>query len=103
MKPTAPSNWQYRALNCPEWALIAPYLTLLPEDAKQREYPLRKAFNGLRYIIKTGGQWRAMPHDLPPWAAVYQQAALAGGAVAPDGAASLDSVHEAPAPWHRSD
>ena len=39
-----------------EWALIAPYLTLLPEDAKQREYPLREAFNGLRYIIKTGAQ-----------------------------------------------
>jgi transposase len=57
-----------------EWALIAPYLTLLPEDAKQRDYPLREAFNGLRYIIKTGAQWRAMPHDLPPWAAVYQQA-----------------------------
>ncbi len=31
-------------------------------------------FNGLRYIITTGAQWRAMPHDLPPWAAVYQQA-----------------------------
>src|SRR3954465_3515463 len=57
-----------------EWALIAPYLTLLPEDAGQREYALREAFNGLRYIIKTGAQWRAMPHDLPPWAAVYQQA-----------------------------
>jgi len=37
-----------------EWALIAPYLTLLPEDAGQRDYPLREAFNGLRYIIKTG-------------------------------------------------
>src|SRR5919199_1392312 len=57
-----------------KWALIAPYLTLLPGDAKQREYPLREAFNGLRYIIKTGAQWRQMPHDLPPWAAVYQQA-----------------------------
>jgi transposase len=57
-----------------EWALVAPYLTLLPEVAGQREYPLREAFNGLRYIIKTGAQWRSMPHDLPPWAAVYQQA-----------------------------
>ena len=56
-----------------EWALVAPYLTLLPEHAAQRDYPLREAFNGLRYIIKTGAQWRAMPHDLPPWAAVYQQ------------------------------
>jgi transposase len=57
-----------------EWALVAPYLTLLPEDAGQREHPLREVFNGLRYVVKNGIPWRAMPHDLPPWAAVYQQA-----------------------------
>jgi transposase len=57
-----------------EWALVAPYLCLLPEDAGQRTHPLREVFNGLRYIIKTGAQWRWMPNDLPPWAAVYQQA-----------------------------
>jgi transposase len=57
-----------------EWALVAPYLTLLAEDAGQRTHPLREVFNGLRYIIKTGAQWRWMPNDLPPWAAVYQQA-----------------------------
>ncbi|GEO17629.1 hypothetical protein MAE02_53250 [Microvirga aerophila] len=57
-----------------EWALVAPYLTLLPEDASQRERSLREVFNGLRYIIKTGAPWRWMPNDLPPRAAVYQQA-----------------------------
>jgi transposase len=57
-----------------EWAFVAPYLALVPEDAPQRKYPLREVFNGLRYIVKTGGQWRWMPHDLPPWPAVYQQA-----------------------------
>lgn len=57
-----------------EWALVAPYLTLLPEDAGQREHPLREVFNGLRYVVKTGAPWRWMPNDLPPWAAVYQQA-----------------------------
>ena len=56
-----------------EWAFVAPYLALVSEDAKQRVYPLREVFNGLRYIVKTGGQWRWMPHDLPPWPAVYQQ------------------------------
>ena len=35
---------------------------------------LREVFNGLRYVVKTGAPWRWMPHDLPPWAAVYQQA-----------------------------
>jgi transposase len=57
-----------------EWALIAPYLALLPEDAGQRTHALRDVLNGLRYIIKTGAQWRQMPYDLPSWAAVYQQA-----------------------------
>ncbi len=57
-----------------EWALVAPYLTLLSEDARQREHSLREVFNGLRYVVKTGAPWRWMPNDLPPWAAVYQQA-----------------------------
>jgi transposase len=56
-----------------EWAFCAPYLTLMSEDAPQREHPLREVFNGLRYIIRTGCQWRLMPADLPPWHTVYQQ------------------------------
>jgi len=57
-----------------EWALVAPYLTLLPEDAGQREHPLREVFNGLRYLVRYGVAWRAMPNDLPPWHAIYDQA-----------------------------
>src|SRR6266567_1842597 len=56
-----------------EWSFVAPYLTLMTEDAPQREHSLREVFNGLRWIVRTGVQWRMMPHDLPPWAAVYQQ------------------------------
>ena len=57
-----------------EWTLVAPYLSLLPEEAGQRIHSLREVFNGLRFILKSGAPWRLMPHDLPPWAAVYQQA-----------------------------
>lgn len=56
-----------------EWALVAPYLTLMSEEAPQREYALREVFNGLRWIVRTGAQWRWLPHDLPPWPVVYQQ------------------------------
>ena len=56
-----------------EWAFVAPYLTLMREDAPQREHSLREVFNGLRYIVRTGMQWRFMAHDLPPWHTVYQQ------------------------------
>jgi transposase len=57
-----------------EWAFVLPYLTLMREGAPQRVHDLRAVFNGLRWIIRTGAQWRMMPHDLPPWAVVYQQA-----------------------------
>src|SRR6185437_12670861 len=57
-----------------EWALVAPYLTLLPEGSPQRVHALREVFNGLRYVVKTGAPWRWMPNDLPPWEIVYQQA-----------------------------
>jgi transposase len=57
-----------------EWEFLLPYLTLMREDAPQREYPLRDLFNAIRYVVRTGCQWRFLPHDLPPWTAVYQQA-----------------------------
>jgi transposase len=56
-----------------EWAFVAPYLTLMKEEAPQRDYPLREVFNGLRYVVRSGEAWRMMPHDLPPWYTVYQQ------------------------------
>ena len=57
-----------------EWAFVLPYLTLMTQEAPQREHSLREVYNGLRYIARTGVTWRMMPHDLPPWQAVYQQA-----------------------------
>ena len=56
-----------------EWAFVAPYVTLMTEDAPQRDHSLRDVFNGLRWIARTGAQWRMMPNDLPPWYTVYQQ------------------------------
>lgn len=56
-----------------EWAFVAPYLTLMSEEAPQREHSLREVFNGLRWIARAGAPWRMLPNDLPPWEAVYQQ------------------------------
>ncbi len=55
------------------WAWAAPYLTLMTEEAPQRDYALREVFNGLRWLIRAGAAWRMMPNDLPPWTVVYQQ------------------------------
>lgn len=56
-----------------EWAFVAPYLTLLPPDAGQRVHDLREVFDALRWMVRAGASWRMMPHDFPPWEAVYQQ------------------------------
>ena len=56
-----------------EWAFVAPYLTLMTEDAPQRVHSLREVFNGLRWIVRAGAPWRMIPNDLPPWEMVYQQ------------------------------
>ena len=56
-----------------EWGFCVRYLTLMTEDAPQRDYPLRELFNGLRWFVRAGCPWRMMPNDLPPWSAVYQQ------------------------------
>jgi transposase len=56
-----------------EWAFVAPYLTLMTEEAPQRAYSLRAVFNGLRWLVRAGAPWRLMPNDLPPWTVVYQQ------------------------------
>ena len=56
-----------------EWLFVSPYLTLMREDAPQREDDLREVFNGLCWVVRTGAQWRMMPNDLPPWHTVSQQ------------------------------
>jgi transposase len=45
-----------------EWAFVAPYLTLMSEDALQRRYDLREVFNGVRWLVRTGAPWRMLPH-----------------------------------------
>lgn len=56
-----------------EWEFCAPYLTLMKEEAPQREHSLREVFNAVRYLVRTGCPWRLLPNDLPPWWTVHQQ------------------------------
>ncbi len=56
-----------------EWESVAPYLTLIREDAAQRVQALRDVFDALRWMVKAGCPWRMLPGDFPPWQAVEQQ------------------------------
>jgi len=56
-----------------QWMFVIPYLTLMHEDAPQREHDLGEVFNALRWIVRDGSPWRYLANDLPPWEVVYQQ------------------------------
>src|SRR6476646_181747 len=56
-----------------EWAIIEP---LLPEaiwhpHLQKPKHTRREILNGILYVNRTGCQWRALPHDFPPWKTVY--------------------------------
>jgi transposase len=56
-----------------EWEFVASYLTLMKENAPQREYDLREVFDALRWMCRSGSPWRYLPHHFPPWQVMYQQ------------------------------
>lgn len=35
------------------------------------KHPLREILDGTFYVIRTGCQWRCLPHEYPPWQTVY--------------------------------
>lgn len=68
MKPHVPPRKPYPTdVRDDEWAFVAPYLTLMIEDAPQRRHALREVFNALRWVVHPGAQWRYLPGNLPPW------------------------------------
>ena len=57
-----------------EWAILEP---LLPKASsvgtrgRPQEWPIREIINAILYLLRTGCQWRMLPHDFPPHATVY--------------------------------
>lgn len=53
-----------------EWAYLSPLLPP-PGLGRPRQHDLRVILNAIRYVLRTGCQWRMLPHDFPPWSSVY--------------------------------
>lgn len=50
---------------------IRPLLESSKKKTKPRRIDLYNVFCAILYIIKTGSQWRMLPHDFPVWQTVY--------------------------------
>lgn len=53
-----------------QWAELE---SLLPPPAKRGRprTPLRSVLNAIFYVLRSGGAWRLLPKDFPPWRTVY--------------------------------
>ena len=49
-----------------EYAYLEPLLPLPPARGRPWRWPLREIRAGIFYVIRTGAQWRALPHEYPP-------------------------------------
>jgi putative transposase len=58
-------------LSTVEYGYLAPLLPPPPSRGRPWRWPLREILDGIVYIVRTGAQWRALPHEYPPWPTVY--------------------------------
>jgi transposase len=54
-----------------EWSAIAPLLPKPGRKGRRRAIDLREVLNAIRYLVRSGGGWRMLPKDFPPWQTVY--------------------------------
>ncbi len=54
-----------------EWQILEPLLPLGRPGGRHRGYAPREIINAIEYLIRVGGAWRSLPHDLPHWQSVY--------------------------------
>src|SRR5215207_6946938 len=54
-----------------EWRFIQPFLPPEPKRGRKPKTDLREVLDALRYLARTGGGWRMLPNDFPPWQTVY--------------------------------
>lgn len=56
-----------------EWAVIEPLLPPASKRGRRRQHERRVMLNAILYVLRTGCQWRALPHDFPPWTTVRSE------------------------------
>ena len=66
VRPSYPTD-----LTDDEWRVLEPLIPPAKPGGRPRSVDVREIINAMRYMLRSGGSWRLMPHDLPPWETVY--------------------------------
>ena len=71
-KRYAPRKDRYPSdLTDAEWELIEPLIPNAQRGGRPRSTDMREVMNAVRYVLRTGCQWRQLPKDFPPRSTVY--------------------------------
>src|SRR5215212_3557006 len=54
-----------------EWNYIEPYMPAPKGHGRPRAHSLREILDAIFYVVRSGCQWRLLPHDFPRWPTVY--------------------------------
>jgi putative transposase len=55
-----------------DWLKIEPHIPKpTTKRGRKRKHTFLDIINGIFYILRSGCQWRMIPHDFPPWSIVY--------------------------------
>jgi putative transposase len=54
-----------------EWALLEPLIRRSHPAGRRQIDPLRRIIDAIFYLLRTGAQWRMLPHEYPPRYAVF--------------------------------
>jgi len=54
-----------------QWKLVEPLLPEARPGGRPRETDMREVLNALFYLVRSGCQWRLIPHEFPPWRTCY--------------------------------
>jgi putative transposase len=54
-----------------EWSYIEPHMPTPKEHGRPRIHNPREILDAVFYVLRSGCQWRLLPHDFPRWPTVY--------------------------------
>ena len=54
-----------------EWNILEPLIPPEKPGGRPRTTDMREVINAIWYILRSGCQWRLLPHEFPPWSTVW--------------------------------
>lgn len=65
-RPASPTD-----LSEAEWAILEPLIPAPRSGGRPLRHARRAIVTAMLAVLRTGCQWRAVPHDRPPWGTVW--------------------------------